>query len=87
MHEFLHALGFYHQIASPDRDQYIYIFYENIKPEAWSEFKIMPSNNLGYPYDINSIMHYDPFAFTKNGKATIQAIKSLEGIKWGREID
>ena len=28
---------------------------------------------LGFPYDLNSIMHYDNFAFSLNGEPTIVA--------------
>ncbi|XP_031349963.1 zinc metalloproteinase nas-14-like [Photinus pyralis] len=74
VHEFLHAAGFYHQQSSTDRDDFVDIFWENIKPGREHNFnkhngdKVTSFNEA---YDYNSIMHYTKNAFTKNGKATI----------------
>jgi len=32
VHELMHVLGFYHEHTRPDRDQFVIIHYDNIKP-------------------------------------------------------
>ncbi|XP_078489186.1 high choriolytic enzyme 1-like [Ciona intestinalis] len=71
-HEFLHALGFWHEQSRPDRDDYVIIRWENILDDKLFNFgKRTAINSLGSPYDIQSIMHYSGYAFTKNGNPTI----------------
>ncbi|KAI5619736.1 nephrosin isoform 2 precursor [Silurus asotus] len=70
-HELLHALGFDHEQNRSDRNKHVKILFKNvIKGEAYN-FKKQRTNNLNTPYDYNSVMHYDRFAFTKNDKPTI----------------
>lgn len=60
--------------SRPDRDKYVSIIWQNIKPMWYKEFaKVNPSvfSYLGTPYDYHSIMHYNSLAFTANGKPTI----------------
>ncbi|XP_023701310.2 hatching enzyme 1.2 isoform X2 [Paramormyrops kingsleyae] len=70
-HELLHALGFYHEHARGDRDDYITVQYQNIKPGKKEEFFKKDIDNQGLPYDLNSIMHYGSYAFSANGQPTI----------------
>jgi len=74
-HEFLHALGFWHEQSRDDRDDYVTIIEENIKPWALEQgnFAKHKTWNQGLPYDYGSIMHYQAKGFSKNGKATIVA--------------
>ena len=71
-HEFLHALGFYHEQSRADRDQHVNIHWENIRPGMESNFKLGASVTASVgPYDTSSIMHYSYRAFSTNGQATI----------------
>ncbi|XP_041843840.1 high choriolytic enzyme 1-like [Melanotaenia boesemani] len=65
-HEVLHALGFTHEISRSDRDEYVKILFENIKPGNERNFKKVETNKLRTPYDFKSIMQYSKYAFSKN---------------------
>ncbi|XP_051562258.1 hatching enzyme 1.2-like [Myxocyprinus asiaticus] len=70
-HELLHALGFHHEQNRSDRDGHVQIIYENIIAGLEYNFDIKQTNNLGTPYDYNSVMQYSRYAFTKNNQPTI----------------
>ncbi|XP_051579560.1 hatching enzyme 1.2-like isoform X2 [Myxocyprinus asiaticus] len=70
-HELIHALGFHHEQNRSDRDGHVKIIYENIIHGKEHNFEKRKTNNLGTPYDYNSVMHYSRYAFTKNNKPTI----------------
>ncbi|XP_010773118.1 low choriolytic enzyme-like, partial [Notothenia coriiceps] len=72
-HEVLHALGFHHEQVRSDRDSYVSILYQNIKPGQTHNFMKRKTNNLGTPYDFDSVMHYGKYAFSKNREPTILA--------------
>ena len=64
------SLGFLHEQMRSDRDQYIYIHKQNVKPKYLTEFeKADPKrySNLGMSYDYCSVMHYHSDAFSKVG--------------------
>ncbi|KAF2884810.1 hypothetical protein ILUMI_21343, partial [Ignelater luminosus] len=74
VHEFLHALGFFHQQGASNRDDYIDIVWENIQEDKKSNFNKYSSNlisSFGEQYDYDSVMHYSAYAFSKNGNKTI----------------
>lgn len=75
-HEFLHALGFWHEQSRSDRDTYVTINWDNIDFEGQSNFNKFsddPVYNLGSPYDYGSVMHYGAYDFTNNGLPTIDS--------------
>ncbi|XP_017151184.1 seminal metalloprotease 1 [Drosophila miranda] len=74
VHEFLHALGFYHQQSTWDRDEYVQIVEENITEGTENNFNKYDSDTVedyGEPYDYASVLHYTAYAFSKNGEMTI----------------
>jgi len=74
VHEFLHTLGFYHMQSATERDDHVMIQWEHIIAGMESNFNKYDANtitNFGVEYDVVSVMHYNAYAFTKNGFATI----------------
>ncbi|XP_033118735.1 zinc metalloproteinase nas-13-like [Anneissia japonica] len=74
LHEMMHAVGFFHEQSRTDRDSHITINWNNIEDGMAYNFDSYPStyiDDLGTNYDYNSIMHYDQYAFSKNGNPTI----------------
>jgi hypothetical protein len=72
IHEIGHAAGLWHEQSRGDRNKHIDIHWENIDPMAKGQFKQnwLFARDVG-PYDFDSIMHYDAYAFSKNDKPTI----------------
>ncbi|XP_035493336.2 meprin A subunit beta isoform X1 [Scophthalmus maximus] len=73
-HEFLHALGFYHEQNRYDRDEHVTIAYENIQEGFVDNFikvRSEESTTMGVPYDYWSVMHYGPNAFSNGNGSTI----------------
>ena len=60
-HELGHVLGFFHEHARWDRDSFVTIHYENIKPGRQEDYDWVPKTNWlvsSTAYDYYSIMHY-----------------------------
>ncbi|XP_051796961.1 hatching enzyme 1.2-like isoform X2 [Acanthochromis polyacanthus] len=73
-HELLHALGFNHEQTRSDRDNYIWVYWENIIDDMKYNFNIINTLNQGTPYDYNSVMQYEKYAFSKNNLPTMMPI-------------
>ena len=73
LHELGHAVGFWHEMSRPDRDDFIDVRWDNIKDLHKSNFDIEANiDSLGESYDPYSIMHYGTYFFTSNGRKTIR---------------
>ena len=69
IHELGHVVGFFHEQARADRDDYVEIVWENIQNPSFNSINFdsgasqIEPDNLGVQYDINSIMHYQPTVY------------------------
>lgn len=85
MHEIGHALGLEHEHTRADRDQHIRINWDRIVQEKQHNFDLAPPDTrLIGAYDLESIMHYGPSNFSRDGSPTIEAIDSLRGSSMGQ---
>lgn len=74
MHEFIHALGFYHMQSATERDEFVTIVWENIVSGYENNFNTYANtviSQFGVQYDYGSVMHYPPVSFSVNGQPTI----------------
>lgn len=90
VHEFLHALGVYHEQSRSDRDDFVQIQWSNIQDDAIGNFQKKPSAVDYFDYDYNSIMHYPGTSFAKDSsKPTIVPLKpgvsigQRQGLSYG----
>jgi len=75
-HELMHALGFFHEQSRCDRDDYVTILTQNIqsgRENNFNKYSCSQVTAFGQTYDYDSAMHYSKYAFSKNGRPTIQA--------------
>lgn len=69
VHEFIHALGFYHMQSATEHDEYVTIMWDNIQPGTENNFGKYGADvitNFGVEYDYGSVMHYGAYGFAIN---------------------
>ena len=73
-HEFIHALGFWHEQSRPDRDEFIEVVWDKISEANRHNFNKYSTDLvdlLDLPYDYGSVMHYGDKGFSIDGSKTI----------------
>jgi Astacin (Peptidase family M12A) len=77
-HEIMHALGMWHEQSRCDRDTYVTINLANvIVGEEHNFAKKCSGSTTNFAYDEGSLMHYDMYAWSKNGQPTITSRRGL----------
>jgi hypothetical protein len=84
-HEFGHTIGLYHEQARTDRPGHVRVLWDNIKDGFASQFKSYVQRGLNGrdvgPYNIDSIMHYGSYTFSRNGRPTM--VRASDGEPFG----
>lgn len=78
-----------HEHTRPDRDDYVFINYENIEDRRMVQhnFDKSDSETLDSPYDFGSVMHYYGWAFAIEGTQTIVPKNGAEIKRGDRASD
>jgi len=90
LHEIMHTLGFWHEQSRPDRDDYVTVFYENIKPErrgAFKKFEPYDVNSFNSPFDKDSIMMYGSFTYAINKTKGPSMVDKKTGLPIVKTMD
>jgi hypothetical protein len=85
MHEILHAVGFYHEHARPDRDQHVTVMWDDILEGQKSNFEVQETAITFGSYDFRSIMHYQATSHSRTGRPTL--VPKVPGVKVGGATD
>ncbi|KAH8363503.1 hypothetical protein KR084_010959, partial [Drosophila pseudotakahashii] len=84
IHEVMHSLGFFHEQNRHERDSYVKVLSDNVKPGKMKNFLKYTSSEesgFGVEYDYASVMHYSPKSFSYNGQPTLKALHNSHHAK------
>jgi len=86
IHELMHVIGYMHEQSRKDRDSYITINWNNIRPAMKSQFAKCESCDLqGLAYDTGSVMQYMEYSFSINEAAGLKTMVAKDGSKLGQD--
>ncbi|XP_058828694.1 zinc metalloproteinase nas-14-like [Topomyia yanbarensis] len=74
VHQLLHVLGFVHETNSLDRDFYVDINLDHVRPKHKNDLQVYGGASVpdyGIPFDVDSIMNFGPTHFARDGLDTI----------------
>ncbi|MFH4982768.1 hypothetical protein AB6A40_009477 [Gnathostoma spinigerum] len=89
IHELMHALSFIHEQSRPDRDRYVKVNVDAIEDKMTDQFERFEKNevdHLGVQYNYNSLMHYGPKAFSRDGRPTIVPLNKKAAEFMGQRL-
>ncbi|MFK7884173.1 MAG: M12 family metallopeptidase [Phycisphaerales bacterium] len=64
VHELMHAIGVWHEQSANDRDTFVTVLEQNIRPGQEHNFAIQADANVTPLYDYMSVMHYGQYTFS-----------------------
>ena len=85
-HELMHALGIAHEHNHPQRGKKVSIKWDNIIKKYKHNFYRVKNAAKTSNYNFGSIMHYSSYAFSKNGKRTIQKKSGSKDVPYGTSM-
>ncbi|EDV93000.1 GH18521 [Drosophila grimshawi] len=87
IHELMHAVGFLHEQSRMERDDFVIIMPQNIRPRNLRNFRrVNKTAAFGVKYDFDSVMHYSSRAFSLNGEQTMVARVEENTVRMGQRF-